>query len=203
MATSTVTNSERRSRGERRSNKRRGTSGSSGSGSGKRPRKQVTSHRLALITRSKVYIFFNFPTGIPMPKRPATKETCLLCPNNPHFQSGVDYDRHLIALHGYDYCKICKMIGVISTVRYGRPKSSRIESNDKPLRLFLSSDITSRICTPHGCATFAARPARSSPTGKVSSSISVRVTSSRRRILSTPVMIAISMTRSWPPHSPP
>ena len=63
------------------------------------------------------YLSRLFSVGAPMPKRPATKEACLLCPSNPRFESGVDFDQHLIAIHGYDYCKICKMIGVISTVR--------------------------------------------------------------------------------------
>ena len=34
------------------------------------------------------------------------------------FPSGVEFERHLISAHFFDYCKLCDLIGPSATVRY-------------------------------------------------------------------------------------
>lgn len=54
------------------------------------------------------------------PKRPPTKQArqpiCRLCART--FPHAPDLNRHLIAAHGYDYCKVCNLVGVPAAVRF-------------------------------------------------------------------------------------
>ena len=55
--------------------------------------------------------------GEPLPKRKNRRLICTECKPNLDFNLGTDYDRHLIAVHGYDYCKRCSMMGNPLAVR--------------------------------------------------------------------------------------
>ena len=55
--------------------------------------------------------------GISLPKKPCRKLLCLYCPRGkPEFEES-EYDRHLIAVHGHDYCKLCSLMGPRLAVR--------------------------------------------------------------------------------------
>ena len=43
---------------------------------------------------------------------------CFLCTEKPAFENSVQFERHKISVHNYDYCKLCRLIGPIITVRY-------------------------------------------------------------------------------------
>ena len=43
--------------------------------------------------------------------------TCSYCENDKGGFEGSEYDRHLIAVHSYDYCKLCWVMGPRNSVR--------------------------------------------------------------------------------------
>ena len=43
---------------------------------------------------------------------------CNICEPRKYFDAGPEYDRHLISVHGYDYCKRCLTMGPLMAVRY-------------------------------------------------------------------------------------
>ena len=57
---------------------------------------------------------------MPAPKRPLKKDFCKYCDSTTPvvFDKPLHYQRHLMSAHNHDYCKKCRLIGPVATIRF-------------------------------------------------------------------------------------